>query len=187
MLLEFWSFANSGSNNAVVENGIKSSENYVYSGHEVKSAVAMQSIIYMGSGRGPLKKMLNIKLFSKASCIWREKALISDQSLKPRWMTNEVSMISGFCHKVDEKCIMTQHRTVLDDWDRYDIITNKVHYTHHIHPTCFSHSCGHLQGGTSFVMHTQVAKICRRCMVCIPYFCWFWYHIYLLHAQLWII
>ena len=52
-----------------MENGIKSSENYVYSGREVKSAVAMQSILYMGSGRGPLKKMLNIKLFSKASSI----------------------------------------------------------------------------------------------------------------------
>jgi hypothetical protein len=23
----------------------------------------------------------------------------------------------------------------------------KVYYTHHILPTCFSHSCGHLQGG----------------------------------------
>ena len=185
-------FANSGSNNAVVEEDIVSLESYVYSCHEVKSAVAMQSILYMDTGKKPLKKMPNIRLFSEASCIWREKALVNDQSLRPRWMTNEVCMISGFCHKVDENCIMTQHSTVLDDWGRY-IITNKVHYTHHIHRTCFSHSCDHLQGGSSFIMHNQVVKICRSHMVCIInfhtllYICWFWYHIYLLYTQLWII
>ena len=164
-----WKFANSGSNNAVVEEGFISLESYVQSCHEMKSAVAMQSILYMDFGSKPLKKMSNIKLFSEASCIWREKAIINDQSLKPRWMTNEVRVISGFCHKVDENCIMTPHSTVLDDWGRYDITTKKVYYTHHIHPTCFSHACGHLQGGKSFFMHNQVAKICRRYMVCIIY------------------
>jgi hypothetical protein len=99
---------------------------------------------YMDFSREPQMKMPNIKLFSEAGCIWREKALINDQSLKPRWMTNEVCVISGFYHRVHENCIMIQHSTVLDDWGRYDIITNKVYYTHHIHPTCCSHSCGHL-------------------------------------------
>ena len=53
----------------MVENGIISSENCVCFFHEVKSAAAMQNILYMGFGTGPLMKMPNIKLFSKASCI----------------------------------------------------------------------------------------------------------------------
>jgi hypothetical protein len=69
MLLEFGSFANSGSNNAVLENGIKSSESCVYSCHEGKLATAMQSILYTDFGREPLMKMSNIKLFSEAGCI----------------------------------------------------------------------------------------------------------------------
>jgi hypothetical protein len=52
-----------------VENGINSSESYIYSGHEVKSLVAMQSILYVGFGREPLMKMPNIKLFSEDSCM----------------------------------------------------------------------------------------------------------------------
>jgi hypothetical protein len=56
MLLEFRSLPNSGGNNVVVENGIISLESYVYSCREVKSAVAMQSILYMDFGRKPLKK-----------------------------------------------------------------------------------------------------------------------------------
>ena len=193
MLLEFRSFANSSSNNSDVKTGIISSESCVYFCHEMKSAVAMQSLLYMDFGRELLMKMPNIRLFSEASCIWKEKALVNGQSLKPRWMTDEVCMISGFCHRVDENCIMTQHSTVLDDWGRCNIITNKVHYTHHTHPTCFRHSCGYLQGGTSSVMQTQVAKICTSHMVCLIHFhtlmhiCWFWFHICPLYTQLWII
>jgi len=41
----------------MVENAIISSESCVYFCHEVKSVVAMQSILYMGFGRGPLMKM----------------------------------------------------------------------------------------------------------------------------------
>jgi hypothetical protein len=65
-------FANSGSNNAVVENGIISLESYEYSCQEVESAVAKQSILYMDYmdfSREPQMKMPNIKLFSEAGCI----------------------------------------------------------------------------------------------------------------------
>jgi len=47
----------------------------VYFCHEMKSAVAKQSILCMDFGREPIIKMPNIKLFSEASYILREKAL----------------------------------------------------------------------------------------------------------------
>ena len=36
----------------------------------------------------------------------------------------------------------------------------KVCYTHHIPPTCFGHSCGHLQGGALKVpIHRNITEV----------------------------